>query len=349
MTRPPLLVPTSSGLYCPAGDFYIDPTRPVPFAVLTHAHADHARPGSGSYLAARESRLLLERRLGTAIRLRTAGYGETVAINGVSVSLHPAGHIMGSAQVRLAWRGEVWGVSGDYKSTPDPTCAPFEPIRCHTFVTESTFGLPVFRWADAVPVMEALHRWWTHNRNQGRPSLLYVYALGKAQRVLAALRPVEGASVLVHGAVAAMNRAYEASGIALCPTQPLMEASDRRQLEKALVLAPPSAARPGWLRRFRNPSTGFASGWMHIRGFKRRRAVDRGFVLSDHCDWKGLVEAVEATGAERVWTTHGYGEALARFFSEKGLDARAIDTRPSRGGEDDPDPVSGDDSHGGMP
>jgi putative mRNA 3-end processing factor len=346
--RPPLLVPTPSGLYCSAGDFYIDPTRPVPFAVLTHAHADHARPGSASYLAASEGRPLLEHRLGKAIRLRTVDYGETIAINGVTVSLHPAGHILGSAQIRLAWRGEVWGVSGDYKTMPDPTCAAFEPIRCHTFVTESTFGLPVFHWEDPVRLMEALHRWWRHNQQKNRTSLLYVYALGKAQRVLAALRPEECGSVLVHGAVAAMNRAYEASGIALCPTRPLAEVSDRRQLEKALVLAPPSAARPGWLRRLRNPSTGFASGWMQIRGFRRRRAVDRGFALSDHCDWKGLVEAVEATGAERLWTAHGYGDALARFFSEKGLEANAVETRPSRGGEEDQDPTLHGDSHGGR-
>lgn len=326
MSQAPLIEPTPEGLFCSAGDFYIDPLQPVPYAVLTHAHADHARPGSGAYLTARDGEPLLRHRLGPDAIFQAVGYGETVNRNGVAVSLHPAGHIRGSSQVRIAHRGEVWVVSGDYKTAPDPTCTPFEPVPCHTFVTESTFGLPIFRWPSADRVMDDLKAWWSDNRRAGRTSLLYVYALGKAQRVLAALTREDG-PVLVHGAVAALNTLYTAARVALCPTRRVSAVDDRSVLTEALVLAPPSAAQPGWLRRFPSLSEGFASGWMQVRGFRRRRALDRGFILSDHADWPGLIAAIRATGAERVWTTHGFDDALARYLTENGFDARSMETR----------------------
>lgn len=344
MNRSSLLEMSPAGLYCPEGDFYIDPWRPVPSALITHAHADHARPGSERYLTSEVGRAVLQQRLGRGARIRGLAYGERIVLNGVEVSFHPAGHILGSAQVRVAWRGEVWVVSGDYKLGPDATCTPFEPVPCHTFVTESTFGLPVFRWDSPGSIMDDIRQWWIGNQGLGRTSLLYVYALGKAQRILAALEPSE-APILVHGAVESMNRVYRSAGVALCPTRRLTSIDDRELLGRALVLAPGSAAQPGWLRRFPAVSTGFASGWMRIRGFRRRRALDRGFALSDHCDWNGLLEAVEATGAETVWVAHGYADVLARYLNEKGLCAEVIASRPS-GLDMDAEPLAEDEGAG---
>jgi putative mRNA 3-end processing factor len=332
MNRQDLLEIRPEGLYCPEGDFFIDPHRPVDRAVITHAHADHARAGSRRYLTTRRGRSALQKRLGADAAIDAVGYGETVRMNRVAVSLHPAGHILGSAQVRLHRDGEVWVVTGDFKTAPDPTCEPFEPVVCHTLVTESTFGLPVFRWPPAERVMGDIRSWWVENRERGRTSLLHVYALGKAQRVLASLAGETG-PVLVHGAVAALNGIYEEEGLELCPHRPVSGVSDRDLLSRALVLAPASAAQPGWLRRFPSVSEASASGWMQIRGFRRRRALDRGFVLSDHADWPGLLGAVEASGAERVWALHGFARPFARYLSEKGLDARAVEVRAADGDE----------------
>lgn len=325
MTTPDLLQLTDHGLYCPEGDFYIDPWQGVERAVITHAHADHARPGSRHYLTARPGEQVLRLRLGPEPAVQAVEYGEPVTLNGVRVSLHPAGHILGSAQVRVEARGEVWVVSGDYKVEPDPTCAPFEPVRCHTYVTESTFGLPIYRWPAQAEVFAEVHAWWRANREAGRPSLLFAYALGKAQRLLAGLDPSAG-PVYTHGAVEKLNDAYRAAGVSLPPTQHVGSARGG-DWATALVVAPPSAQGTPWTRRFGAASTGFVSGWMHIRGARRRRAVDRGFVLSDHADWPGLLGAVRATGAERVWVTHGYTAVLARWLREQGLDAHTVQTR----------------------
>ncbi len=339
---------TEQGLYCEAGNFFVDPWRPVERAVLTHAHADHARPGSRRYLAAEEGLAVLRARLGEEARIETLPYGETTDLSGVRVSFHPAGHVLGSAQVRIEHHGEVWVVSGDYKTEPDRTCRPFEPVRCHTFVTESTFGLPIYRWAGEAEVMAEINGWWRANREAGRATLLYGYALGKAQRLLAGVDPAIG-PIYTHGAVERMCRAYRESGVALPETRRVSDEPAKRQAAASwagtLVVAPPGAHGTPWMRRFGEASTGFASGWMRIRGTRRRRALDRGFALSDHADWPGLLAAIEATGAERVWVTHGYREALVRWLTEKGLDAKAVATQFE--GEADDGAADGDAADGG--
>ena len=316
------------GLYCPAGDFYVDPWQPVPRAVITHAHADHLCWGCQSYLVSEESEPLVRLRLGrssTASIVQPVPYGRPITIGEARVSLHPAGHILGSAQVRIERRGQVWVVSGDYKTEPDPTCAPFEPVRCEVFVTESTFGLPIFTWRPQAQVLAEINAWWQQNAAQGRASVLFGYALGKAQRLLAGLEATIG-PIFVHGAVESVNQAYRALR-RLPPARYVGEISDPREFRGALVLAPPSANGTGWMRRFGDFSSAFASGWMQIRGARRRRAVDRGFVISDHADWPALVRVVRETGAERVWVTHGYNSAFARWLSEHGVAAQPVETR----------------------
>jgi putative mRNA 3-end processing factor len=307
-----------SGLYCAAGDFYIDPVAPVERAVITHAHSDHAIPGSRNYLAVQDGAALLHARLGDDASIQTAAYGETLRMGDVSVSLHPAGHILGSAQVRLERDGDVWAVSGDYKLAPDPTCPPFEPIRCHTFITESTFGLPVFRWSDPRETIAAIEAWWRGNQEAGKASLLFVYPVGKAQRILAAIDAAIG-PIVCHGAVERINAIYRGQGITL------PAAGESTDYARALVLAPPSAMGSPWTRRFAPASTAMASGWMRIRGPRRRRALDRGFVLSDHADWPELLRAIGETGAENIWVTHGFRAPLARWLTEQGKHGQAID------------------------
>ncbi|MCE9671963.1 ligase-associated DNA damage response exonuclease [Myxococcus stipitatus] len=322
----PLVSVTPQGLFCEAGDFHIDPWRPVPRAVITHAHGDHARGGSQRYLGARAGEALLRRRVGADARIDSLEYGERRTLGDVTVSLHPAGHVLGSAQVRLEHRGEVWVVSGDYKRAPDPTCAPFEPVRCHTFITEATFGLPIYRWEDPRIVAEDVLRWWDANRARGRAAVLFCYALGKAQRVLAELARLTDRTVLVHGAVHGLVELYRDAGVGMLPTQRVAETRKGASFAGALVVAPPSAGGSTWMRRFGEVETGFASGWMRVRGNRRRRGFDRGFALSDHADWAELLRTVEETGAERVLTTHGQAEPLARYLRERGLDASPLAT-----------------------
>lgn len=319
-----LVIQTPQGLYCPAGGFHIDPWRPVARALITHAHADHARPGHGHYLAAASGEHVLRARLGS-IALQTLAYGERITLNGVAVSLHPAGHVLGSAQVRLEHAGRVWVVSGDYKLGPDATCAPFEPVRCDVFITESTFGLPVYRWSPQAEVFAQIDAWWEANAAAGRASVLFCYAFGKAQRILAGVDANIG-PIVVHGAVEPLNAAYRASGIVLPPTMRVSDVTDKALFKRALVLAPPSAAGSPWMKRFGDYSDAFASGWMQLRGARRRRALDRGFVLSDHADWPGLQQAIAATGAQRVIVTHGQVPVMVRWLREQGLQAEAFET-----------------------
>jgi putative mRNA 3-end processing factor len=324
-----------SGLYCEAGDFYIDPWAPVPRAVLTHAHSDHATFGCGAYLTATSGRTVLETRLGPGLPAEYLDYGEMRLLGGVRVSLHAAGHILGSSQVRIERGGEVWAISGDYKTSPDPTCAPFEPLRCHTFITESTFGLPIYRWPAQTAIWERIEAWRSENREQGRASILFAYPLGKAQRILAGVNPDAG-PIYCHGAVERLNEAYRAAGVSLPETSNPMDEPRGTDWSRALILAPPSANGTPWLRRFGDLSTAFASGWMLVRGTRRRRSVDRGFALSDHADWPGLLETIRATGAERVLPTHGASGAIVRFLREQGYEAEALSTRFS-GEQEDPE------------
>jgi putative mRNA 3-end processing factor len=324
---PDLVVARPEGLYCPAGDFHVDPWRPVDRAVITHAHADHARMGSRLYLATSQSERVLRARLGD-IALQTLDYGERTVLNGVTISLHPAGHVLGSSQVRIEQGGEVWVASGDYKTDPDPTCVPFEAVRCDTFITESTFGLPIYRWPDPAEVFADIAGWWRANADAGRASVLYCYAFGKAQRVLAGIAMAGGLDcgpIVCHGAVENLNEVYRQTGVSLPPTQRVDDV-DGAAMRRALVLAPPSADGTPWLRRFGELSDAFASGWMRVRGARRRRALDRGFVLSDHADWPGLQAAIAATDASRVIVTHGQVPVMVRWLGEQGLDASAFAT-----------------------
>jgi len=320
-----LVVPRPEGLYCPAGDFFIDPWRPVDRAVITHGHSDHARSGCNHYLASAPGAAILRHRLGAEIQLDTLDYGQAVNHHGVRVSLHPAGHVLGSAQVRLEYKGEVWVVSGDYKLEDDGTCAPFESVRCDAFITESTFGLPIYRWQAQREIFADINSWWRGNAEQGRASVLFCYAFGKAQRLLSGLDPSVG-PILLHGAMEPLTRIYREAGVQLPPTQYVGSMKPGAQLSSSIVLAPPSAQGTTWIRRFGDYADAFASGWMQLRGPRRRRGVDRGFVLSDHADWPGLQSAIQATGAERIFVTHGQVNTMVRWLREKGLDAQSIDT-----------------------
>ncbi len=322
-----LLQVTERGLYCALGDFYIDTWQPVTRAVITHAHADHARPGSQRYLTSPSGANILRLRVDANARIVAQPFGQPLHLNGVSLSLHPAGHLLGSAQVRVEHRGEVWVVSGDYKTEMDATCEPFELVPCHTFITESTFGLPIYRWRPQAQIFAEINQWWRQNQEQGRTSIIFAYALGKAQRVLAGVDDTIG-PILVHGAVNRFVLAYRRAGIIQPVTIYAESEAVRQHRGQALVIAPPSAAgSAGWLRKFGPTSLAFASGWMQIRGARRRRAVDRGFVLSDHADWDGLLSTIKATGAQRIGVTHGYTNTLVRYLNEQGFDAFVMPTR----------------------
>ena len=341
MTAPDLVVLRPEGLYCPPGDFWIDPWRPVPRAVITHAHADHARRGHGAYLASAEGAAALRARVGAGIALQTLAWGEVLDLGGVRLSLHPAGHVLGSAQVRLEHHGQVWAVSGDYfvcgdhDDTSGPglaTCTPFEPLRCDCFVTECTFGLPIYRWRPPHEVFAEIDAWWAANAAAGRTSLLLGYSFGKAQRLLAGVNPAIG-PIAVHDTVEAMNTAHHAAGFRLPETRRLdaLTAAERRG---ALVIAPPTARGSAWAAGLGEHRSAFASGWMQLRQRQRRAGVDRGFVLSDHADWPGLLRAIRATGAERVVVTHGAEAVLLRWLREQGWRADPFRTAFG-GGEDD--------------
>lgn len=322
-----LLEIDANGLYCAEGDFYVDPWRGVERAVITHGHSDHARWGSGHYLTSTAGTEIVRARVGDAAAITGIGWGESVTQHGVEISFHPAGHILGSAQVRVAHRGEVWVVSGDFKTEPDATCEPFEPVRCHTFITESTFGLPIYVWRPQREIFAEIDAWWRANQVQGRSSVLFAYALGKAQRLLAGVDSTIG-PIAVHGAVHRFVDLYREAGIPMPTVLRGDEEGARAVRGKGLVIAPPSAANSTWLRKFGDVSTAFASGWMQVRGIRRRRAADRGFVLSDHADWPGLLDTIRATGAEHVAVTHGPAvPALVRYLQEeRGLAARALVT-----------------------
>ena len=328
-----LVVARPEGLYCPQGDFYIDPWRPVDRAVITHGHGDHARRGNCHYLAAAPGEGILRSRLGQDIQLQTLAYGERIDHHGVTLSLHPAGHVLGSAQIRLEYRGEIWVASGDYKVEADGTCQAFEPVRCHTFISESTFGLPIYRWQPQGQTFAEIDAWWRANAAAGRASVLFAYAFGKAQRILHGIDDSIG-PILLHGAVEPLNEVYRAAGVRLPAVRHASEVGKNDPaLRQALILAPPSASGSTWMRRFGDYSDAFASGWMLLRGARRRRGVDRGFVLSDHADWPGLLWAIEQSGAQRVMVTHGQVNVLVRYLGERGLDARAFQTE--YGEEDD--------------
>jgi putative mRNA 3-end processing factor len=319
---------TDRGLYCAAGDFYIDPWRPVERAIITHGHSDHARQGSRRYLCHNDSLAILRLRLGEEADLSGVAYNETLNFDGVKVSLHPAGHILGSAQIRVEHQGLVTVVSGDYKTQSDPTCPPLTPVKCDVFISESTFGLPVYQFPEPARVMAEIDSWWRANKEAGKVSIVYAYSLGKAQRIAAGVDDQIG-PIYTHGAVEALNTVYRGAGVKLPATAYVGETTmTKGQWSKsgALIIAPPNAQGSAWVRRFGPVSEAFASGWMAIRGARRRRALDRGFILSDHADWNGLISVIKNTCAQRVLLTHGYTPPLMRFLNENGVSADTLET-----------------------
>lgn len=323
-----LLKFTSHGIYCEAGDFFIDPWRPVTKALITHAHSDHARYGMQHYLTHPTTAAVMRYRLGKDISVQEINYHQTLNINGVLVSFHPAGHIPGSSQIRLEHKGEVWVAAGDYKTTEDGLSEAFELVKCHTFITESTFGLPVFKWKSNEELMNEVAEWWQKNREQGLNSVLFCYSLGKAQRLLQALG--DQGLVYGHGAVLQMNEALNTAGHQL---KKCLAVDADKGITGSLILAPPSAENSSWLKRFGEYTTATASGWMQIRGTRRRSTAQTGFVISDHADWPGLLSAIKATNATRVITTHGYADILTKFLNECGLESQ---TESTEFGEEEP-------------
>ena len=324
MTNKGLLVHTALGLYCPKADVYLDPWKPVKKAILSHGHADHARWGSSSYLCTPTAAPVIKYRLGD-INLETLPFGEEKLINGVSFSFHPAGHILGSAQIKVSYKGEIVVFSGDYKTANDGFSEAFEPVKCHTFITESTFGLPVYHWQDQKWVFNEMQEWCKNNRNNGQLSILYGYSLGKAQRILQGL-PESVGPIFTHSTIEAVLNVMRNQGVSLKNTIPVNEHLTRADLLSGVIIAPPAVQNSNWLKKFEPIRNGVVSGWMALRGARRRRNADKGFVLSDHADWEGLNEAISLSGAENVFVTHGYTDILSKWLIDKGLNAHPLET-----------------------
>lgn len=315
---------TSSGIFCPQADVFIDPWNPVHKAVITHAHADHARGGSHWYLAHHRSKGFLKLRLGN-IRLDTVDYNQSVIINGVKISLHPAGHIIGSSQVRLEYKGKICVITGDFKLEDDQISTPFEPIRAHILIMESTFGLPIFHWKSQEQVFAEINEWWRKNQDNGRTSILCGYALGKAQRLLRHLDRNQG-NIFVHGSVQKVNQVIDCQPFDFCGFPKVDQGIQKKDLEGAMIITPSSALNTPWIKKFQPYRTAIASGWMAIRGARRRRSVDRGFVLSDHADWEGLNRTVKEVNPEKVFVTHGYHYEFSNWLNESGYPAEQINS-----------------------
>ena len=322
--KTPLLVFNHKGIYCKQADVYLDPWKPVDKAIITHGHSDHSRWGHKKYITHHNNVPIINHRLGE-ISVTGKKYNETFIINGVQFSLHPAGHIIGSSQVRVEYQGEVWVFTGDYKIENDGISTPFEPIKCHTFITECTFGLPAFNWTPQQNVYNNINNWWAENKAEGKTSVLFGYSLGKAQRLLHGLNPDIG-KIYTHAAIENMNEVIK-SITPLQKTQRITKETTKQELKGNIVLAPPSTHGSPWIRKMVPFETGSASGWMAFRGARRRGAIDKGFVLSDHCDWNGLLTAIKATEATKVITTHGYTDIFSKYLRTLGYDARTEKTQ----------------------
>lgn len=320
----PLIEFTNKGIYCSQADAYIDPWKPVKRAIITHGHADHSRWGNQYYLCTHTAKPVIKYRLGV-INIESVAYGETVTMNGVKISFHPAGHIIGSAQVRLEYKGEIWVISGDYKIQNDGLSEAFEPVKCHNFITESTFGLPIYKWKPQSVIAEEINAWWQQNKEDGKVSVIGVYALGKAQRIIHSVDSSIG-KIYTHGAIENTNEVIRKQGIKLPETTKVNAQVKKHEYAGSLVLATPAAMNSSWMRRFKPVSTALASGWMTLRGTRRRRSVDRGFIMSDHADWEGLNSAIKATEAERVFVTHGSTAVFKRWLNEQGIWAEEVST-----------------------
>jgi putative mRNA 3-end processing factor len=321
-----LLEFTDSGIYCPKADVYLDPWKPVSKALITHGHSDHARWGHQYYLCNEGSKPIIQYRLNTESPIQAVKYGEVITINGVRFSFHPAGHIQGSAQIRVEYKNDVWVFSGDYKLEDDGLSGVFEPLRCNTFITESTFGLPIYKWKKQQEIFSDINAWWKSNIEQGKTSIIAGYSLGKAQRVLMHLDQSLG-KIFAHGAVQNVNNIIRAQGIDLPKTDLITKETLRADWQHAMVICPPSAVGSLWMRKFQPYSLGIASGWMSLRGTRRRRGADRGFALSDHADWNGLNSAIKETGASCVYVTHGYTDTFSKWLNDQGIESHAVKTQ----------------------
>lgn len=320
----PLIQFTDKGLYCAAGGFYIDPWKPVDKAVITHAHSDHARWGSRYYLCHQDTKPLLQLRLGDN-NYQTLQWNESIQLGNVKLSLHPAGHMIGSSQIRLELNGEVWVVSGDYKLENDGISGEFEPVRCNTFITESTFGLPIYNWKPQTEIFSDIQNWILKNKEAGKTSILLAYSMGKAQRLLACIEQT-GVPIFMHGAVYNVHTALISAGWKLPAAQRILPDTPKEFYKGNVVIAPSSADASPWIKRFAPYSIGVCSGWMQVRGNLRRRNADAGFALSDHADWNGLLQAIKATGAEKVFVTHGFQSVFSRYLNENGIMAAEVKT-----------------------
>ncbi|WP_343303760.1 ligase-associated DNA damage response exonuclease [Chitinophaga niabensis] len=320
-----MLTFTDKGIYCAAGDFYIDPWKPVPKAVITHAHSDHARWGNQHYLCTKDSVPFLQLRLGKEISVQGLAYGEEIYINGVTVSFHPAGHMIGSAQVKVTYKGQTWVASGDYKVENDGISGAFEPQKCHVFITESTFGLPIYHWKPQSSIFSDIRNWMNENEQAGKNSVLVAYSLGKAQRLLYNMQQ-HVSRFLVHGAIFNAHEVCLQNGWPLPQAELITPETPKESYKGSLIIAPPSAADSAWMKRFNPYSLGVCSGWMQVRGNARRSNVDAGFPISDHADWRGLLDTIKQTGAEKIFVTHGFTSVLARYLQENGLSAEEVKT-----------------------
>jgi putative mRNA 3-end processing factor len=332
----PLIEFTDKGLCCPQGQFYVDPWKPVPRAVITHAHSDHARLGNQYYLCHHDTKPLLQLRLGDN-NYESIGWNETIFMNGVQVSLHPAGHMIGSSQIRIEYQGEVWVVSGDYKTEDDGISSAFEPVRCNTFITESTFGLPIYNWKLQSEIYQNIKDWIIKNCEEEKTSVLIAYSLGKAQRLLHPIAETDK-KIFLHGAIWNAHQALLKAGWQLPEVERVWQDAPKDIYKGQVVIAPSSAESSPWIKRFTPYAIGICSGWMQVRGNVRRKNADAGFVLSDHADWKGLLQTIRATGAEKVFVTHGFQSAFSRYLNETGIEAAEVKTE--YGGEEDNDPIN---------
>ena len=315
---------TKKGIYCIPGKFYLDPWFPVDYAIISHGHADHARWGNKHYLCHNDSKAILKHRIGQDISIESMGYNEPKMINGVQVSFYPAGHIIGSAQIRLEYKGYVIVFSGDYKTQPDFISVPFEPVKCNEFITESTFGLPIYKWKSELELQAELQNWVLQNQQNNRTSVFLGYSLGKAQRIMKLVEGVD--DIFVHSAINNLNNAISDSGIIIPETTLIKPDFDKKEIQNKIVILPPALLGSKLLKRIPNAATAICSGWMHIRGNRRWKGVDAGFAVSDHADWDGLLEAVKATEAEKVYVTHGSQAVFSKYLNEIGIEAHELKT-----------------------
>lgn len=333
-----LLSFTGKGIYCKQGDFYIDPWKPVNLAVTTHGHADHVRFGNNHYLCHEHTKPILKQRISPDLSIQTLGYKEEITINGVKLSLFPAGHVIGSAQIRLEYKGEIAVVSGDYKVEFDGISTAFEPVKCHTFISESTFGLPIYNWQKQEIIFSQIKNWLSSNQKKNKTSILIAYSLGKAQRLIQNLQ--DTGPIYVHNSIANLNDAFKSSGINIPTTIRITPEINKEQLQQGIVIVPPALADGKWIKSLTNPAIGICSGWMQVRAGRRWRAADAGFALSDHADWQGLLSAIKATEAEKVLVTHGFTASFSKYLEEIGIPSEEVKTQYGVDEEEEISPIS---------